>query len=61
MEVDLTPGEDGTYRLNSTFRVGGPNRVERISVTIRQATALGSLWTNLFRIVAFPPGPRMAR
>jgi len=57
MEVDLSPGEEGTYRLNAPYQIDGPNRVETIGVTIEQATALGPYWTKIAaEIEVWPAG-----
>ena len=47
MEFDLSPEEEGTYRLNATLQIDGPNRVETVWVSIEQATSLGPYWTKL--------------
>ncbi len=60
MDVALTPGDDGTYRLKSTYDVSGPNRVESMSVTIEQATSLGPYWTNLSSSIDLWPAEDVA-
>ena len=47
MAFDLSPEEEGTYRLNAPYQIDGPNRVETVWVSIEQATSLGPYWTKL--------------
>ncbi len=57
MAFDLSPEEEGTYRLNAPYQIDGPNRVETVWVTIEQATSLGPYWTKLAaQIEVWPTG-----
>ena len=47
MAFDLSPEEEGTYRLNAPYQIDGPNRVETVWVSIEQTTSLGPYWTKL--------------
>ena len=51
-------GED-RYRLESTFRVGGPNGRKNLLIRIEQATSLGPYWTSASRSIAVLPSEDM--
>ena len=50
-EVPLVDQEDGSYRLEATFTVGGMSDLRDIEVFVEQSTSLGPYWINLSRNV----------
>ncbi|NKB68889.1 MAG: T9SS type A sorting domain-containing protein [Candidatus Latescibacteria bacterium] len=55
--VPLTDQGDGTYRLESSFTVGGESQLRDVSVLILQETSLGEHWIKLSRNVEVQGDP----
>ncbi|NKB71811.1 MAG: T9SS type A sorting domain-containing protein [Candidatus Latescibacteria bacterium] len=55
--VPLTDQGDGTYRLESTFTIGGESELRDVSVLILQETSLGEHWINLSRNIEVQDDP----